>query len=745
MYQVKTRQTTSCPVFGFPEKLSLSQLPTYNDVMKNYLFIKHELKPDKKAKEPTVHEISERLAHEVLEIWKKTLLPTVSINRILRLIRSYHDKYRSLLKPYQGRKTDKNYQEKINKFITESHTLFDICSCKCKLISNCNCIKGSRVAKEEISFLLDQRTTRKMMIGGVDVIATIKYKKKQERKEKSLSHNREINYLDKPCCSRSLTAGLPNESSSSCDSLSVPSFRSNHKKPEELKQIASPPQKKKRLNFPSLALACDRTGVSDRAAAIIASSVLKDVGIISSNDPSGVIDRSKLRRERAKVRSTLQEGNRNKIIRGMYFDGKKDTTSVIIQKEGKFYRKRQIEDHYVILSEPGSDYFGHVTCELGTAKGIKDTIIAHLNFKSVVLSEITVVGCDGTVVNTGFKGGIIRLMEEELNRPLQWFICQLHSNELPLRHLLLHLDGKTTGPKCFSGAIGSELQNCQTRPIVEFTAISTVLPKINRDELSTDQKYLYDIMIAISTGIFPSDLANINPGPLNHSRWLTTAIRVLRLYVTKTEPGENLVVLATYVMKVYGPMWFTIKCNPSCTNGAKHLFQTISLTRYLNSELKMIIDKVIQRNGYFGHPENVLIAMLGDDREIIRELAYQRILKARSGNARGLRTFKVPKLNFDAKDYADIITWQDCEVTEPPLTLNMSDEALKDIVKNGLGKCQNINDFPCHTQAVERCIKLVTEASSAVCGENKRDGFIRARLLSRQQMPNFNSKKQFYI
>lgn len=151
----------------------------------------------------------------------------------------------------------------------------------------------------------------------------------------------------------------------------MPSFRSNHKKPEELKQIALPPQKKKRLNFPSLALACDRTGVSDRAAAIIASSVLKDVGIISSNDPSGVIDRSKLRRERAKVRSTLQEANRNKIIRCMYFDGKKDTTSVIIQKEGKFYRKRQFEDHYVILSEPGSDYFGHVTCELGLLKVLK--------------------------------------------------------------------------------------------------------------------------------------------------------------------------------------------------------------------------------------------------------------------------------------------------------------------------------------------------------------------------------------
>jgi len=39
-----------------------------------------------------------------------------------------------------------------------------------------------------------------------------------------------------------------------------------------------------------------------------------------------------------------------------------------------------------------------------------------------------------------------------------------------------------------------------------------------------------------------------------------------------------------------------------------------------------------------------------------------------------------------------------------------------------------INIFPCHTQAVERAVKLVTDASTAVCGESARDGFIRARI-----------------
>ncbi|GBP85400.1 hypothetical protein EVAR_62980_1 [Eumeta japonica] len=133
--------------------------------------------------------------------------------------------------------------------------------------------------------------------------------------------------------------------------------------------------------------------------------------------------------------------------------------------------------------------------------------------------------------------------------------------------------------------------------------------------------------------------------------------------------------------------------------------------------------------------------MLGDNMKSIRELAYQQITKARSENAPGLRTFKVPTLNFDAEDYTKIITWQDFEITEPPLTFNLSNEALKLIVKSGLGTIQNIKKYPCYIQAVERCIKLVTEASGTVCGDHKRDGFIRARLLSRQQMPHFDTKK----
>lgn len=80
----------------------------------------------------------------------------------------------------------------------------------------------------------------------------------------------------------------------------------------------------------------------------------------------------------------------------------------------------------------------------------------------------------------------------------------------------------------------------------------------------------------------------------------------------------------------------------------------------------------------------------------------------------------------------------------PPLLANLSDEDLFNMVQNPT--VMEITKYPCHTQALERCIlKLVTEASMAVCGETSRDGFIRTKIHSRQQMPHFNTKRDYTL
>src|SRR6218665_2639965 len=85
----------------------------------------------------------------------------------------------------------------------------------------------------------------------------------------------------------------------------------------------------------------------------------------------------------------------------------------------------------------------------------------------------------------------------------------------------------------------------------------------------TDQQYLYEMCQAISAGTCSPDLAARRPGPVVHSRWLTTANRILRLYVGSDDPSDYLKILVTFIMKVYGPVWFHVKIQYSCAEGSK--------------------------------------------------------------------------------------------------------------------------------------------------------------------------------
>ncbi|GBO24454.1 hypothetical protein AVEN_6391-1 [Araneus ventricosus] len=73
-----------------------------------------------------------------------------------------------------------------------------------------------------------------------------------------------------------------------------------------------------------------------------------------------------------------------------------------------------------------------------------------------------------------------------------------------------------------------------------------------------------------------------------------------------------------------------------------------------------------------------------NERKRIRELAVRRILGARdkkTKNSGGFRFLKVPKLNFEAADYIDLIDWSNCVVTVSPLSMHIKDKALKEMCK----------------------------------------------------------------
>lgn len=297
----------------------------------------------------------------------------------------------------------------------------------------------------------------------------------------------------------------------------------------------------------------------------------------------------------------------------------------------------------------------------------------------------------------------ILLLEVELDRPLQWFICQLHANELLLRHLFQHIDWPTSGPKDFAGPIGKSIVNCEKLPVLDYEPLNYVLHlNIDSNDLSTDQKYLFDMCTVVSLGDCPLDHSLRNPGLINHNRWLTMANRILRLYVATVSPSDGLKMLAIFILTVYTPMWFEIKSSP--------LYTCRWCSTYSQQNTQVMIPPPRPKEGCW---------------------SLQRILKARlhlnTGKGK-VRSFKVPVINFEATPYIDLIDWQTIPVTEPPLTTDIDDGTLSDMIRKECPPKLEFGKYPCHTQAVEWHIKLVTEASELVCGADSRFYSCSARI-----------------
>ena len=213
------------------------------------------------------------------------------------------------------------------------------------------------------------------------------------------------------------------------------------------------------------------------------------------------------------------------------------------------------------------------------------------------------------------------------------------------------------------------------------------------------------------------------------------------------DPTSSLRHIIQFIMSVYVPMWFTIKTNATIEHGAKNLFNTVERTRHLSEECQKIIFPVIQRNGYFGHPENMLLTMICDENKCVRQLGWRKILKARilaqDRRSTNFRKFIIPTFNFQADKYYDLINWNTIELREPPGTFDIDDNQIKNLIDTGDKFKSELTKIPCHTQGVERSIKLVTKASVKVCGQRNRAAFIKCTLQFRYQMKSFETKNQF--
>ena len=162
----------------------------------------------------------------------------------------------------------------------------------------------------------------------------------------------------------------------------------------------------------------------------------------------------------------------------------------------------------------------------------------------------------------------------------------------------------------------------------------------------------------------------------------------------------------------------------------RSMFRSVKLLRDVPKSFQIVVGLVIERNGYWAHPEAWfcwLCWLNADGDEDVRHPAVARIVRCREQASDELRPYQLPAINFDAKHYLQLRL-----DAVSKLQLCLFSESIPTYLLIAL-------------QAVERAVQLVTQAASAVVGQSTQHGYICARLKHRTFKPEFESKRDFRV
>jgi hypothetical protein len=427
-WSIKPQWLHNPAFFGEPSELRGDMLPTRVDVLR-YTFFLFERSAAEQKMCPPMKSFAKEVSTRVVDIWKLTNIPMIAFKSVLVKVTREIDLYQSNIKKQSNDFGD---------YVHSLEKLFDIAHCKCDSSVVCQC-GPNQVPESERAFIVDQRTVRVHQI--------------QPRAEEITVSEMDTTEAE-PVEQISESEFLPSTDMDAFPSTST--ARTYDRMPA----------------LPNFAMECDRYGISDRAASALASSLLKDLNVLTSDGQRMIIDRSRVRRARHNAREELLKRQADmSALLAFSFDSRTDKTFAPTTIDNRQHPQYIEETHFVLLRQPNSIYIGHASAGRSTAQEKAQILLNFLRNKNLELGNLMAVCCDGEPTNTGRYDGILRNLERNLDRPIHWFICLLHLNELPLRHLFTKLDGGTTGPKTSMGPIAKQLDDCYTKQVGSFYVI----------------------------------------------------------------------------------------------------------------------------------------------------------------------------------------------------------------------------------------------------------------------------------
>ena len=136
--------------------------------------------------------------------------------------------------------------------------------------------------------------------------------------------------------------------------------------------------------------------------------------------------------------------------------------------------------------------------------------------------------------------------------------------------------------------------------------------------------------------------------------------------------------------------------------------------------------------------------MLADSSKEVRQDAVNKILQIRTEKGDFDLDRSVPNLNWSAVHYSQMIDWDSlslAQLHEPSSTRGMSLEELQ----GGISHPLFLGKMYCHTQCVERSVKLVSNSAIHSYKKEDRHGSILAGVNSRSKRIKIETKNSYEV
>ncbi|ESN98417.1 hypothetical protein HELRODRAFT_176885 [Helobdella robusta] len=274
-----TRSMTNIWLIGqLQSELPVNVLPTTGDVLRMFFYY-HQV--EKK----TVPESAKLSSDKVMDMWNKARIPTTYHTHVVEKVKSVVDDYKLIKKNKNRQSEAQRAREK--EFEEKEHMLFDI--------AHQHAMQLIRI-QEDIEFLEDQRSSRRMQMSGIDKDLT----KKEERTEQRKCKEEERKEREQERMTESTSLHLSSSDDSDSEQqdtednyeIEIPVYYK--KQISEVEDSLSSSASKKTqtvqdmLSSPDVASALDRINLTDRLAVVVTGcNVEKILGIVKIASSTG--------------------------------------------------------------------------------------------------------------------------------------------------------------------------------------------------------------------------------------------------------------------------------------------------------------------------------------------------------------------------------------------------------------------------------------------------------------------------